>query len=100
MRTSYRRRLFNHGGSKAVNLPKEANKILGNKEIVVEVREDGVFMYSDAFANLESDPNFHLFIEALIQDAMQNPDQLKNLEDVWDKEWDELLKGVDGGSEI
>lgn len=41
-----------------------------------------------------------LFVEALIQDAMRNPDQLKNLEDVWDKEWTELLSGVDGGDEI
>lgn len=56
--------------------------------------------YLDTFANLESDPRFQLFFEALIQDAMQNPGQLKILEDVWDKEWDELLKGVDGGDEI
>lgn len=99
MPTTYKRKLFNHGGSKAVNLPKEANKVLGNKEVVLEVREDGVFMYSDPFANLESDPHFHLFVEALIQDAMKNPDQLKNIEDVWDKEWDDLLDGVNGGDE-
>lgn len=100
MTTSYKRKLFDHGGSKAVNLPKEAYKIFGDQEITVEIRENGVFIYLDDFTNLESDPHFHLFVEALIQDAMRNPDQLKNLEDVWDKEWNELLSGVDGGDEI
>lgn len=100
MHTSYKRKLFNHGGSKAVNLPKEASKIFGNQEVIVEIRENGVFIHLDTFANLESDPNFNLFVDALIQDAMQNPDQLQDLEDVWDKEWDQLLKGVDGGNEI
>lgn len=55
---------------------------------------------SHNFANLESDPRFYLFVEGLFQDAMQNPNQLKNLEDVWDKEWDELLKGIDGDDKI
>jgi len=94
MPTRYRRKLFEHGGSKAINLPKEAYQMFGNQEVIVEVREDGVFIYLDTFANLESDPGFHLFVEALIQDAMRNPEQLKNLEDVWDKEWDDLLSGV------
>ena len=48
---------------------------------------------------MESDPRFHLFIEALFQDALSNPSELKNLEDVWDAEWDEILNGVDGGDE-
>lgn len=100
MPASYRRKLFDHGGSKALNLPKEAYQLFGDQEITVEVQEDGVFIYLDTFANLESDPNFHLFVNALVQDAMQNPDQLKNLEDVWDKEWDELLDGIDGGEEV
>lgn len=46
---------------------------------------------------MESDPCFSLFIEPLLQDAMKNPSQLKNLEEVWDKEWDELRSGVEGG---
>lgn len=99
MPASYRRKLFNHGGSKAINLPKEACKLLGDQEISLDIRENGIFIYNDTFANLESDPHFHIFVEALIQDALQNPGQLKNLEEVWDKEWDELLSGVDGGDE-
>jgi hypothetical protein len=43
---------------------------------------------------METDPRFNLFLEALFQDAMNHPNQLKNLEDVWDEEWEELLRGV------
>lgn len=44
-------------------------------------------------------PQFQLFISAIFQNAMKNPNNLKDLEKVWDKEWDELLDGVDGGEE-
>lgn len=57
-------------------------------------------MHIDTLTNLESEPNFHLFIEALLKDAMANLEQLKNFEEVWDKEWVTLLKGVDGSDEI
>jgi hypothetical protein len=97
---TFRKRLFKHGGSKAVDLPMdEFVKKHGSEEVTMEIRENGLFIYLDALTNMESDPHFHLFIEALFQDAMKNPDQLKNLEEVWDGEWDELLKGVDGGDE-
>lgn len=94
---TYRKNLFKHGGSRAIDLPKEANFV--DQEVIVEVREDGVFIYSDTLTSMESDPRFKLFIEAIFQDAMANPDRLKDLEEVWDKEWDELLHGVDGGDE-
>ncbi|MCH9628014.1 MAG: hypothetical protein S4CHLAM2_16630 [Chlamydiales bacterium] len=97
MYQTYRKKIFKHGGSRAVDLPKEAN--LGDKEVTVELREDGVFIYSDDLTTMESDPCFHLFIEALFQDAMKNPDQLKSFEEVWDSEWNTLLEGVDGGEE-
>lgn len=99
-RPTYRKKLFPHGGSTAVDLPKEFVKKTGGQEVTIEDREDGIFIYVDDLTNMESDPHFHLFIEALIQDAMKHPDQLKNLEEVWDEEWDELLSGVDGGDEI
>jgi hypothetical protein len=101
MRTTYRKKLFKHGGSKAVDLPMEdfVKKHRSN-EVTIEVREDGLFIYLDDLKNMETDPRFHLFIEALLQAAMEHPDQLKNLEEVWDEEWDELLSGVDGGEEM
>lgn len=94
---TYRKKIFKHGGSRAIDLPKEAN--LNTQEVIVEIREDGVFIYSDVITNMESDPQFHLFVEAIFKNAMENPDDLKDLEKVWDKEWDELLSGVDGGDE-
>jgi virulence-associated protein VagC len=93
----YRKKLFKHGGSRAVDLPKEAH--FGDQEVIIEIREEGIFIYSDVLTNMESDPRFHLFVEALFEDAMKNPDQLKNLEEVWDEEWDDLLRGVDLGDE-
>jgi len=98
---SYKKKLFKHGGSKAVDLPMEAfAKKHGSDEVIIEVRDDGLFIYLDDLTSMESDTRFHLFVEALFQDAMNHPDQLKNLEEVWDEEWDELLAGVDGGEEI
>jgi virulence-associated protein VagC len=93
----YKKKPFKHGGSKAIDLPKEAN--IGDEEVIIEVREDGVFIYPDRLANMESDPRFHLFIEAILKNALQNPSELKNLEEVWDREWDDLLKGVESGEE-
>ena len=78
MKTFFRKKLFQHGGSKAVDLPMEAfAKKHASNEVIVEVREDGVFIYLDELTTMESDPRFHLFIEALLQDAMNHPDRLK-----------------------
>lgn len=40
------------------------------------------------------DPLFHLFLDSMLQDSMKNPKKLKDLKDVWKKEWDALLKDV------
>lgn len=95
---THRKKLFKHGGSRAIDLPKEAN--FTTQEVIVEIRENGVFIYSDESPNIESDPCFHLFIEAICKHALQNPDSMKDLEKVWDREWDDLLTGVEGGEEI
>ncbi len=94
---TYRKKIFKHGGSKAIDLPKDAH--FDFEDVVVEVRENGVFIYSDPLTSLESDPKFHLFVEAIFKDAMTNPNQLKDLKEIWDEEWDDLLRGVDGGNE-
>lgn len=41
-----------------------------------------------------SDPLFVQFIQSLFLDATKHPEKLKNLEEVWDKEWEDLLEGV------
>ena len=97
---TFKRSLFPHGGSQAITLPKEAvvDRLSGS-DVILEIREDGVFIPFDRLTNMESDPQFQLFIEALFQDAMKNPEQLKNLEEVWDNEWDDLLDGVEVSEE-
>lgn len=100
MSSEYQKKLFKHGGSMAVNLPAEAVRRLGTENIYVEVRQDGVFIpFEDSLDNMESDPLFDQFIHAVYKHAMENPDQLKAVSEVWDKEWDELLEGVEGGDE-
>ena len=35
-----------------------------------------------------------LFIKAIAVDAMKHPEKLRDLKEIWDSEWDELLRGV------
>jgi hypothetical protein len=37
---------------------------------------------------------FATFIKALDIDAKENPEKLKSAKEVWDKEWNKLLKGI------
>ena len=43
---------------------------------------------------MESEPLFASFVKALAIDAMKHPHKLHRTGEVWDKEWDALLKGV------
>ena len=100
MSSSYHKKLFKHGGSMAVNLPAEGVRQLESDNVHIEVRQDGIFIpFESSLDNMESDPLFDNFIQAVYRSAMENPDQLKGVSEVWDKEWDELLEGVDGGEE-
>ena len=100
MSSSYQKKLFKHGGSMAVNLPAEAVKRLEQDNIQVEVRQDGIFIpFEESLDSMESDPQFENFIQGIYRNAMENPDQLKEVSDVWDSEWNDLLEGVDGGDE-
>lgn len=44
--------------------------------------------------NIESDPLFAEFINALAVDAVKHPEELHEAKEAWDKEWVGLLKGV------
>jgi len=89
------KKLFSHGGSKAVDLPANFVKRHVGDRIVLEILEDGIFIPHDDYATMEADPLFEQFIEVIFQDAMRNPSKLKDLHEIWDEEWDELLAGVD-----
>jgi len=43
---------------------------------------------------IESDSLFAAFINALAFDAMKHLGRLHEVKEMWDEEWDELLKGV------
>ncbi|HVA65800.1 MAG TPA: hypothetical protein VNK24_02595 [Elusimicrobiota bacterium] len=90
--------LFKHGGSYAVDLPVLFVRELGSKTVTV-VRENGKILIEAETApeTIENEPEFKVFAEALLRDALKHPAGLKNAEDVWDAEWGALLKDARRG---
>ena len=88
------RKLFKHGGSQAINLPKEFVRDLSGDEVVAEVSRDKIIIRKKpALDTMESDPLFSTFIEAIANDAMKHPEKLHDLDEAW-KDLDVLLKGL------
>ncbi len=89
------KRLHQHGGSKALDLPSSFVKKLSNDYVKIEERENCLIIHPECeLTSMESDPHFAHFIECLLMDAMANPAKLKDAKEIWDAEWDDLLKGV------
>lgn len=92
-----RKKLFKHGGSYAIDLPVSFVRELGSKTVVVEQREDGLLIAPKGeLDTIEGEPEFKAFAGAILHDALRRPSKLRGPKEVWDKEWDELLKGVSG----
>jgi hypothetical protein len=97
--TVIEKKLFKHGGSYAVDLPKEFVGA-GNAEIIIKYDKDRLVMVSkNTLENIESEPEFKAFIKVLVADSLKNPSKLRDMSTVWDKEWDSLLKGVNAEDE-
>ena len=79
------KKVFKHGGSLAIDLPKDFVKNAGQTVIIQN---------KTSLDNIESEPEFNVFVKALIEDALKHPERLKEMNQVWDKEWEELLKDV------
>lgn len=95
-----RKKLFKHGGSYAVDLPMSFVREVGAGEVVIEWDQDRIVIAPQReLDSIEHEPEFKAFISALLQDAMQRPAKLRDAKEVWDKEWDELLKGVPRGKD-
>ena len=93
--TIVEKKLFKHGGSYAVDLPKEFVKSKG-AQVIIKYDKDRVIVTSKStLENIESEPEFKVFIKALLEDSLKNPQKLKDINQVWDKEWTKLLKEVD-----
>ncbi len=89
------RKLFRHGGSYAIDLPMEFVRNTGTTEVVLESAPRKLSIRPKTeLDTIESDSLFAEFINALAVDAMKHPEKLHAVEEVWDKEWDALLKGV------
>lgn len=89
------KKLFKHGGSYAVDIPIDFIKQTGSREVILEIvgRKISIRPKTE-LDTIESDPLFSTFIQALAIDAMKHPEKLRQAKEVWDEEWDELLKDV------
>ena len=94
------RKLFKHGGSYAIDIPMEFIKIAGTTEVILESTPKRLSIRPKTeLDTIESEPLFTEFINVLAVDALKHPEKLRGSKEVWDKEWDELLKGVSGDDE-
>jgi len=93
--TIIEKKLFKHGGSFAIDLPKEFVRSKST-EVIIKYDKDRLIVISkNKLENIESEPEFKTFIKALVEDSFRNPQKLKDMNQVWDKEWTKLLKDVD-----
>jgi len=94
------KKLFRHGGSYAVDIPMDFVKRTGCKEVILEKTVRGIRIRPKGELDaIEADPLFSGFIQALAVDAMKHPERLHDVKEVWDEEWDELLKDVEADEE-
>ena len=94
------KKLFKHGGSFAVDLPVGFVRELQSDYVVIEKEGDRIVISAKReLDSIEQEPEFRAFVSALLHEAMKRPAKLRGVEEVWDKEWDELLKGVPRGKE-
>lgn len=89
------KKLFKHGGSLAIDLPNEFAKNLEGKVVVEYDSNTLIVRKNTELDTIESEPEFGFFLKALLGDALKNPQKLKAMNQVWDKEWDDLLKDVE-----
>lgn len=88
------KKVFKHGGSLAIDLPKDFVKNAGQTVIIQYDENTVIIQNKTSLDNIESEPEFNVFVKALVEDALKHPERLKDINQVWDKEWDELLKDV------
>ncbi len=96
-----KKRLFPHGGSYAVDLPVEFVRQIDDKQVQIEVIAGGdggtevrIFNNSE-LDTIEHEPEFALFVKALVQDALTHPESLRDVNETWGEKWDSLLEGVE-----
>ena len=89
------KKIFRHGGSYAVDIPMDYVRKNGVHDVILEVVGEKLTLRAvSELDTIESEPLFGSFIRALAVDAMKHPDKLRQTKEVWDKDWERLLKGV------
>jgi len=94
------KKLFKHGGSYAVDLPISFVRDLHSKSVVIEQQQGRLVIAAKRdLDTIEREPEFKAFVAKLLREAMSRPSKLKGVKEVWDKEWDDLLKDVPRGED-
>jgi len=90
------KKLFKHGGSYAVDIPMEVIRRTGATEVIIESTPTGIRIRPNTeLDTIEAEPLFGELIHALAVNAMKHPERLHDVKEVWDQEWDELIKDVE-----
>ncbi len=95
------KKMFKHGGSLAVVVPSEFAQNVYSQEVTVEVvfNEHNIpsliIKPVDELDTIEEDPVFALFIQAIYNHAMENPEVLKDGSSIWNEHVEKLLEGVE-----
>ena len=81
------RKLFRHGNSQAVTLPKAFVDTIKGREVILRDFPQGLLVSTKSrLDTLESDPLFAAFIKALAADAMKHPQTLRDPAEAWSPE--------------
>ena len=97
----FSKKLFRHGGSLALVVPSEFAQLLSSDNVTIEIMADEennpklIVEPTSELDSIENDPLFGSFIEAIYRDAMENPDKLKDVSDVFTDRVKKLIEGVD-----
>jgi len=82
--TTMVRKLFRHGSSKAVTLPKEFVDRVKGREVVIHYAPEGLIISAKSkLDTLEADPLFATFVKAIAADAMKHPEKLHDAAEAW-----------------
>ena len=95
MTTTVVKKVFQSGGSIGIHLPKDFGLEAGQEVVIICNGNKVVIKKEKNLDNLESEPEFDTFIKALVEHSLKNPEELDDLSNVWNSEWNELLDGVD-----
>ena len=81
------RKLFKHGHSKAITLPKAFVDTVKGREVVIRYSPEAVIISSKSrLDTLEADPLFATFLQAIAVEAMQHPEKLRDPAEAWSPE--------------